>query len=93
MSRLPNNCDGQVPPSFLAVAAGYVGVALVVCIGWTALFALFGLVCGLVTGDWDVMSGDHRLRLGGWRTVRRWQHSHPGCCPSPGARWTRSQAE
>ena len=37
------------------MAAGYIGAALVVCIGWTAFFALCGLVCALVTGDWEVM--------------------------------------
>lgn len=48
-------CDGQAPPGFLAVAAGCVGAAAVVCLGWTALFAVFGLLCALVTGDWEIM--------------------------------------
>ena len=47
--------DGEVPPGFLAVAAGYIGGALVVCLGWTAFFALCGLVCALATGDWGFM--------------------------------------
>jgi hypothetical protein len=34
--------DGEVPPTFLAVAAGYVGGALLVCMGWLAVFALRG---------------------------------------------------
>lgn len=47
--------DGEVPPSFWTVAAGYIGGAVLVCMGWTALFALFGLVCALATGDWGFM--------------------------------------
>ena len=47
--------DGEVPPSWLAAAAGYAGLALVVCMGWTAFFALCGLICALVTGDWGFM--------------------------------------
>jgi hypothetical protein len=47
--------DGKVPPSFLAVAAGYIGAALLVCLGWTAFFALCGLVCALATGDWGFL--------------------------------------
>lgn len=47
--------DGKVPPSFWTVAAGYMGGALLVGMGWTALFALFGLVCALATGDWGFM--------------------------------------
>ena len=47
--------DGQMPPGIGTVAAGYMGGALLVCTGWTALFALFGLVCALATGDWGFM--------------------------------------
>jgi len=47
--------DGEVPPSWLAIAAGYVGMALLVCIGWTAFFALCGLACALATDDWGFM--------------------------------------
>lgn len=28
--------DGEGSPSFLAIAAGYIGAALLVCVGWTA---------------------------------------------------------
>jgi hypothetical protein len=44
-----------MPPTFLAVAAGYIGAALLVCLGWTAFFALCGLVCALATGDWGIL--------------------------------------
>lgn len=44
-----------MPPTWLAVAAKHIGGALVVCIGWTAFFALCGLICVLVTGDWPFM--------------------------------------
>lgn len=47
---------GEMPPSVVAIAAGYIGHALVVCVGWTILFALWGLVAALATGDWDFMT-------------------------------------
>ena len=47
--------DGEVPPSWLAIAAGYIGSALLVCMGWAAFFAVCGLVCTLATGDWEFM--------------------------------------
>jgi MFS family permease len=47
--------DGEVPPGWLEVVAWFVGYGLLVCLGWTAFFALCGLVCALATGDWGFM--------------------------------------
>lgn len=46
---------GEVQPSSFAVAAGYVGHALVVCLGWTTFFALCGLIAAWAKGDWDFL--------------------------------------
>jgi len=44
-----------VPRSPFAVAAGYAGHALVVCLGWTTFFTLCGLIAAWATGDWDFL--------------------------------------
>lgn len=47
--------DGEILPSWLAIAAKHFGGALLVCVGWTAFFAFCGFICALVTGDWPFM--------------------------------------
>ena len=44
--------DGEVPPSYFAVAARYLGHACLVWLGWTVFFALCGLIAALATGEW-----------------------------------------
>ena len=48
--------DGVVPPTFLAVLGRFLGSVLLICLGWTAFFALCGFIGALITGDWEFMA-------------------------------------